>query len=32
MGIIVEGEGCGKGTKVAVKGRVITVGRCFIIV
>ena len=32
MGRIVRGEGCGMGTKVEVKGRVITVGRYFILI
>ena len=32
MGRIVRGERCGMGTKVGVKGRVITVGRYFILI
>ena len=32
MGMIVRGEECGIGTKVGVKGRVVTVGRYFILI
>lgn len=32
MGMILRGEECGMGTKVGVKGRVVTVGRSFILI